>query len=257
MNGKNNKFPDISIGKLLVQFDSLIRVVSKKFAASNKLHPFTEEDLYQYITLRLMENLPAIRFNYKGNAKVKTYLAAVLRNYAHEFIRKNKLQLLPSISLNKFGSIPYEEIQEATIKWDKRAELERIKRIMILFGNKQGKIEFVLKGFCRMPLSEVELNPFREKHHDFEWIKELIRKLNSYQKPTDKDIISLLNQLFNHLDGKNNGDEAMRKWIDRTLNEIIELLNSSKDKRFYNKDGLTALLTIYFEGKMNTSIKNN
>lgn len=250
MRNEDYIFPDEAIHKTIERFEDLVRIVATKYSRNSQLFPYTQNDLSQYIVLRLIENIKSVKANYRGEARLKTYMSAVIRNYSLEFIRKNKPKSVEFISIDNYSIDQNSDIAIQPLKdvqW--LVEITRLERILKLYGSKRSKIEVVFKGVFRIKVLPPDLF-YQPNYHEYESpILKFIAKINTHTNLNSGEIFTLYTHLFNLLESKNNSDEAIRKWTLRTMEEIIKLLNDCVEKRHYTKESLGALFNLYFENR--------
>ncbi|MFK8036916.1 MAG: hypothetical protein AB8B74_01400, partial [Crocinitomicaceae bacterium] len=63
-----HSFPQINNSQMIQLFEDWILFISKFYSQKNTIQPYELADLRQFIKIRLVEQLPKIKANYKGES---------------------------------------------------------------------------------------------------------------------------------------------------------------------------------------------
>jgi len=70
-----------------------------------------------------------------------------------------------------------------------------------------------------------------------------------YENLPDKEIYAIMTPLFNRCEGKENSPDALRKWINMKVDEIIDLLNGRTRRSNYDQETLKILAQKYYAAR--------
>lgn len=233
------KFPNVTNQELLEIFEEWISFISQHYSRKNTIQPYDLIDLEQFVRTRLIEQLPKIKTNFKGGSKIRTYMSSIILNLCREFRRKHcGKSILTQTEITDWNHLHHHRSNSAVEDMAIEHEIQKLKRIITMFGAKSPKIKLTLKSIYRLPVSEKDLFSYCQNSE----IKSLnaYSKLNGKQENNKKEIIQLLTELFNLVENKENSTEATRKWVARLINEILDTLNS--DQSNHSKETLGYLL---------------
>lgn len=246
MKREGHFFHDEKPEKSVERFRDIIEYVVRKYNDPYYLHPFSADDLRQHIYLNLLENIERVKAIYRGEARVRTYMSAVIRNYALGFIRSRRSDRPEAIDTDKQAT-PFAGQQQVVAGMEISIEIKRLTQILILFGKKKGKVELVLKGYFGRVLTREDVEKYLSKLINEKFLMAFIERVNSRSGNTDGEIFEIYTDFFNEVEGKQNTVDAMRKWTLRVIDELIQKLNNTHEKRTHNKESLGILLNFYFE----------
>ncbi|MBO6515044.1 MAG: sigma-70 family RNA polymerase sigma factor [Bacteroidia bacterium] len=236
------KFPPGTDYDVIDSFEEIIAFTAARFITKNNLSPYTHDDLCQYIRLRLLETLAKIRENYKGEARLTTYISAVVLNLCREFRRKYCSR---SIFSDSDTSSNHEvSLTGAGTQTDSKLhisyELEKLRLIFALYGAREQKVKIALMAYFDINISIDDVLKYISDRGKSETVLQQIK--SAHDKPK-KEIISRLTDIFNDLEDKNTTFEATKKWISRAINDILSMLN--RDSSIHTKETLGILLEVY------------
>ena len=218
---------------------------------SNSLGVLSPNDLYQHICLKLLENRQTIIHNYRGEAKVSTYMSAVIRNFALEFVRMQRrtVNTIPNTVAVADSDIPAQYLDLPTHKLYLKQEIKLLIGILLLFGSRRKKIEFVLRGYFRNTISREDVHVYLNKNVDEIEIENFLKDINNVSVKSDREVFEIYTRFLNFADKTENSVVAIRKWVYRTIAEFINLLNNGITQRSYSRETLGILFDYYFNSK--------
>ncbi len=241
-------FPIGSDIEIIKSFEEWIDFTINRYCTFNSIYPYEKKDLKQFINIRLIEDLPKIKVNYEGKSKLKTYMIAVTLNLSREFKKKNCTKSITmandkTTSSKAFYIDDFNNIEKSIYI---KAEIEQLKIAIAIFGSKSHKIKLAILVYYGLTIDKSVLFAYCK---DNALTETFLPKLNKGIEINKKTTISILTQLFNDTENKTNTDEATRKWISRTLEEIVKLLNIGLSK--HTKETLGVLLEMAFSNETN------
>lgn len=235
---------------LLTQYQPTISIIVQKFVASGMIAPDEKADVVQTINERMLrDKLRNMQAQYNYSAYVSTYFSKVVYNLCLEWRRQTKREALFDRS---------KELQQIEVAHeDQRGwgnaviaqEVQRFKTILQLFGKAKAKVELCLRLLFRLPFSPEELRGYFTACTAVV-IDELLDSFGGdYAHMTDKEVYAQAIQFFNQQEGKTNSPDALRKWIQLKVEEILALLNGGMSRASYDRETLQILLQKYDEAQ--------
>jgi len=226
------------------ELEDWIFLATKSFCNKYEISPYERDDLDQFVKLRLIEKKASILLNYRNEARIKTYVYAVILNFCREFMRKNNSKSVftekgdHSIEMSNIQSNDGSVLKDMSIDM----EIQRLNRALLIQGSKTPKTVISLKTYFDIPLEWQDIfqytndNELTIKH--FALFKEIT-------KPKKSAVMAFLTRLFNECENKTNSEDAIRKWVERTIQSLVELLNAG-GSRAHNKETLGIMMEIKF-----------
>ena len=74
------------------------------------------------------------------------------------------------------------------------------------------------------------------KHHFFK----------NYDQLSDKEVFSIIVQLFNKIENKQTDGDSLRKWVQQMMDKIIQLLNGGPGSSNFDRESLKVLIQLYY-----------
>lgn len=231
---------------LLVNYQSVIRIIVSKFIQRGFVNMSEKDDFIQIVNEKLLIKIPKIQDQYDGSTLLRTYLSVIIRNICLEEIRKQQ-------SNNQTSEIDdYKDRIVADERSDYQLiisqELIRLNTILRLFYDKRWKFEFCLKVIYRI---SIVLDDFLKycKICNSDKLKALIIKINPPKVIPEKDLYIEIKPFINKCDNKNNSSDAIRKWLKLQIDNVIDLMNGKTKRSNYNRESIQILFEKYFENK--------
>ena len=199
-----------------------------------------QEDYQMNLVERFLIKKDKIMASFEGKSNIKTYCYAVLNRMCCEMIRK-EVRRNKHYSEDDFKS-HYPAYSNASNQILIEDEIKLLEKIFILFDDDRYKVILFLKFMYNIPIKEGDLikyNAQLSKH-----IKKLL--LNSESQLTDAQKYSILQQLVNYAENKSVAPDAIRAWYKKILKQVIERLNGTLHRSYYNPESLGILLEYMF-----------
>lgn len=251
---------------LLLYHTETIRIIVRQRVLLGRMRSGDADDHIQTVQLRLLETkLKKMQEQYDGSARVSTYLSKIILNICIEIERAQKPRseelsdddLLPGTS-----NTPLNETIVAE-------ELNRFSVLLSTYGKSQSKLELCLKVIFRLNLTDVDILAYCransalsiDKHDGRMYaaperaalLAVLNRSLRGESELTDKEIYTHLTPLFNACEGKSITPDAVRKWVDAKVAELLRILNGKHRRAAYTLSGLERLVELYYEAQNDTA----
>jgi RNA polymerase sigma factor (sigma-70 family) len=233
--------------------ERLIRSIIYKILTGTGVYLYEEaDDLYQEIILDLLQRKSQLEQSFRGLSKHSTYLYTVICRKCLELkkkrIRENKskIDIEPTdylqnreLSKNPAG-VPLTEENQVIVK----EYCKRLAYILDTYGTKKPKLVFSMKSVFRIVVRIEELNCSlsKNKEQEQQLISTWIEKINDLEEiSTDQEVYVLLTLIYNLLENKHNTNDAIRKWLEDRLDQIIVLLNRPPARSEFNRETLQYL----------------
>ena len=239
--------------QLIVNYQPLIQKIVLQFKNKGFLTLHETEDLIQSINEELLiSKIKVIQKQYNGTSYLATYFSKIVYNLCLErlrihrrrkdFIDLQKREIVPSNPVDQTNDLIIDE------------EVKRLSIIMRLNFTNRMKLEICLLALNGWPFKEILLQYCGSLPRRYiERAEKIERQYNSLNK---KDIYADLIFLFNYCEKKSIKADALRKWVDARINEIIKLMNNKLDDlnvSHYNHETIYLLFDKYFEKKYRQS----
>lgn len=217
-------FPECSDSQTIHLFEDWIVFITNRFCRSNSIDPYEAEDLRQFVKMRLVEQLPKIKTNFKGEAKLRTYISAIILNLCREFRRVN-------CSKSVFTSTNLESLTDQLISNGNsseknialKREIEKFNRIILMYGTKKTKVKIALSLYYGLDPGIENLRVYCNENHNI--ASSAHQEIINAKKRNKKEGLKIFTDLVNQTESKTNTVEASRKWVSRTIDDILKILN--------------------------------
>jgi hypothetical protein len=224
--------------RLVVEYQGMIRAITCKYIETGMFGPEHLSDVIQAINAELLARIPRIQALFNGSTLVRTYVSAVIRNICLK-LRKD----------GEYGtSTPTSEgeIVRGSSRVIDRYSIERARQvfraILLQYDRHLPKLLVCLKLLFRLPLTKGDILAMYPQCPPRELRRIRARFGRNYAKVSDKEIFALLTPFFNMAEGKENSEDALRKWANTKVNEILDLLDDSFPGGCFDKESLNTLL---------------
>jgi len=237
--------------KLVDELQPFIRRMVLFFIANGYIKYTQLDDVVQSVNLQLLSGkLDKMRLQYNHSTQFLTYFTKINKNICLGLIRKAKAKnKLETVRLNESFDVPEANpgsLNELIIQ----EEIKRLDYYIRLHFKDRPKLDVCLRAFARYPLNVQEIEKILGCTLDDEFSDFELFFNEQYKSATDKDVLFVLNRIFNHLQGKNNSPDSIRKWIHSRVEGLINSLNEKSylnSGSCYTMDSFKILLSKYFE----------
>jgi hypothetical protein len=125
-------------------------------------------------------------------------------------------------------------------------EIQRFRAILNLYYRQRPKLLLCLKLHYRIPLTPEDINLWYPKCSSPDRSILLEHFGSNFDGKDDVEIYKIITPIMNENENKSNSVDAVRKWTDSKIHEIIRLLNGNPKKLNYNEDTLRTLVDDFF-----------
>ncbi len=224
-----------------------------------------EKEVAQQINELLLVREKNILGNYKGKAKFTTYLSVVVvhlcselwnADYRHRrriipftLFQKSKTNTDPALNLPEILS----DASSQLVINDTIGELEMILRT---YPRDRKRMELCFKAVFHIPLTLEDLSPSPISADLRPEIEKHLAALNNHQGKLTKTVVyQHLNTIFHLTRQTSTTDDAIRKWTDERMLQIIDLLNGDPPEHAFTRDTFQYLYE-YFCMNQHQNIQN-
>jgi len=217
----------------------ITEIIVKKFI-SNKTFQYDEfDDIKQTIIEKFWLKKERIANSFSNKAKPETYISAVIYKMTLEIIRERQNRLKKeneyTDNIKNYGS-------QKTINPEERLiinnEKEYLKRVFVTLGNERTKTLLFLKAFFRMEIYENDILNYYPKAN----CPKIMQQLSDSGNMKDKEIYQILSEILSETEEKEVKSDAVRMFVGKQVNKIINRLNNRKEQTYYNKESLEVLM---------------
>lgn len=255
----NAQSEDISLlhhdfDQLLAKYQTKIKLIARKCILKGLFYLSDEADIIQNINEQLLKRKEKIQQQYVQKASVGVYFNAIINNICIDLYRKEKKKISivsypHHTSSSPFFSVLVEKEDYLFNRLIIQEELEKLSAILKTFPKHQAKLALCLKLISGVTIQHSDILYYHPNHPK--------QKLNAFltfletQAPnlTDKLIYEQLNHLFNEVENKTTTVDAVKKWIEYKVKQMIYLLNNHSNYANYDKSSFKILLKMYYEPK--------
>ena len=227
--------------KLIIKYQGIIRIIVKKFIASQMFRPDDFDDVVQAVNEDILKKIGIIQKQYNGLALLKTYFSTIVRNSClkiHEKMRKE----MRTISLEE--AHPVEE-EKVTNDLEIAHDIKRLDRILQYSHKKRGRILLCCKLYFQIPIDREDIFGCFANCKENDVVFLLDRFEFNIKKKSSNEVYQIFTPILNKYENKNNTEDAMRRWTEIRIFELLKVLNASPNRSNYTKESLKILMEKY------------
>ncbi len=233
---------------LIVRYQPSIEIIVIDFIRRGLFDWQDKSEVMQMVNERLIgEKIPKMQQQYDGSAFVITYFSQIVRNLCLEIHRKQSRKAKPQVQQDLEEVVIPDPGVNVLEKIAIEQERERLAAILRMYARSKAKLVLCLKLFSRVAVSINDLEDCfgALERRDILAIHQQFG--HAYDDMTDKAIYAYITPFFNRSDGKQNSPDALRKWIQAKVEEIILLMNGKPKQANYEPETLKILVRNYYE----------
>ncbi len=230
--------------KGLISTKSLYEIAEKvvNHFIGKRVIPFADrKDFIQSVVEKYYTKRDRIENGYSGKAKISTYVTSVIYKMTCEEIRseikhwkQQKEDANLMLEMKKDNSLSPE--QELIISNEKIL----LQKAFLTLGKESAKAKLFLKCYYRLPVSENELKEYAQDKHQVD----LMKKIKQNPMDKDKDVYEKLAVLLEMIEEKMVQVDAVRMYVNKMVNRIINRLNGRNQRSSYTKETLGYLMEL-------------
>ena len=229
-------------GELVVKYQGIIKIIVKKFISSKMFQSDDFDDVVQQVNEDILRKVHLIQRGYNGTALLKTYFSAIVRNSCLK-IREKKQKTAMMVPLEETHVLETEDfLDEFEIEY----ALKRLERVLTYFDRKRGKVVLCTKLYFQIPIDRGDIVGCfpRCSENDTAFMLEAFEPREV--EMTAKEIYHIITPILNKYEEKENTDDAVRRWTEDRIQEVLSVLNTPPNGSNFNKESLKILMEKYF-----------
>lgn len=234
------------VGQSVFTNDMLLKIseiIVKKYIKIGYVKSTDYKDIRQTLIEKYCAKRQHIESLYDNRALPSTYMSVVLYKMLLEVLRsdtsgRNNFALYQKnvmLAKPRYELSPEERLVLAN-------EAEYLKRVIASFADKTPKVLLFCKMFFRINPTEDDLRAYVGDDNIDQYLAFV--KVSANDK--DKDVFALLCDLCNRVEGKNNMPDAVRMFVNKTVDAILVRLNGSR-RADYNRETLGLLFEYSYD----------
>lgn len=227
---------------LLLKYQETIRIIVKMYIDGGMFRALEFDDIIQEINVSLLAKIPAMQKQYNGKSLFKTYFSVIVRNICLKAHRK--------------GQKSIDFLQEDLSKYfventhEKRSviehEVRRFSTVLSLYDTQRPKLLLCLKLYFRIPVTSEDIRLWYPECNGEDQASLMAHFGLNYDQLSDINIYKIVTPIMNRNEKRSNSVDAMRKWTDSKVHEIIDLLNGRPKKTNHSVETLKILVDDFF-----------
>ena len=231
-----NTIPLISETDLLDYADKVV----SRYVYYGTIPEREKEDVKMSVVERFWEKKDRIAAGYSGKAKISTYCIAVLNRMCCEVIRRELMYWKSrSEEYIKEGRSSMLSSSEQLLIKDEARLLDKIIRLL---PDERFKILVYLSYYFYLKPNKQHITEYAEKCKE----KDILKLLDPGSIQSKSYLFDNLAKVMNACESKSVKADAVRMWLNKTMDKIIEQLNGPFNRANYDKESLRTLFEHYY-----------
>ena len=222
------------------QLLNLAQKVVRRYVTNGSIPLKEMEDIQMGIVERFLLKHDHIKKAYIGKANVTTYCVAVLNKMCCEHIRKEVKQWKQQPTEHmELGQTSHTNTMTRLVIDD---ESRLLKKIICLFGHERYKVRLFMAYFYQLVIAELDIQ-YYDKNYIKNNLKELFEKIDLKNKG---EIYKILSMAVQRAEQKELKPDAVRAWLNKTIDKVVVRLNGPFNRAYYDKDSTQILFEFYY-----------
>lgn len=223
--------------ELVAKHQGTIRIILKKYIATGLFAPADFDDMLQTVSESLLAKLSTIQQQFNGSSLVKTYLSTIIRNICLVEHRKNARQHNLQTIDDQVPAPPVDFSDTDLIEY----EVKKFKAILTQHYRLKGKLVLCIKLVFRIPITQETIDDWYPNCEEDDRRLLLDTFGSDYIRKPDYDVFRIITPIMNKQERRSNSEDAVRRWTQSKIEEIIEILNGHPPHSTYTKESLRLL----------------
>lgn len=199
-----------------------------------------KEDVMMSVVEKFLYKQDKIASSYSGNAKPSTYCIAVLNRMCCEVIRKQLVHWkFHTEEKIKEGQSSVVSSSEKLVIQD---EVRLLDKILRMVNEEKDKIMIFMAYFFHLEPNKDILRRYATNSYK----SNLLKILNPDSIESKSHLFENLARVTNICENKKIKADAVRMWLNKTMDKIIERLNGPFKRANYDKESLRTLFEYYY-----------
>jgi len=228
----------------------LSQKVVKRYVNRGSIPRREEEDITMWVVEKFLVKKEKIVNSFKGQSLFSTYCISVLNRMCCEVIRKEvKHWDLSDNQHENFSSFDTVNSDDLLLI---KEEIGLLNKIIMFLGTERYKTKLFFAYYYRLLILMEDIS-----NYDINYIEHKLNEIFLSENNLSKgQIFYNLAEVHNRVENKEIKPDAVRMWLNKNRNIIINRLNRNTGKANYDTDSFQALFEYYYvEGKYNTMQK--
>ncbi|MDH3252367.1 MAG: hypothetical protein OEM41_06210 [Ignavibacteria bacterium] len=227
---------------LIVRYQEVIAIIVRKYIGSGLFSGDDHDEVIQSVNEALLYKADVIREQYNGTALLKTYISSIVRHICLKIHQEKKRE---AVLVRLDPGLPADP-RSLDDRFVVDHEVEKFRLILRLHHTQFPKLCLLLKLTFRIPVSEDEMYRWFPRCDPVD-VQLVVGSFGvEYGSKTDREIYRVMTPVLNRLEGKANTEDAVRKWIDYRIQEILDTLNGKPPTASHTRESLKILVEQFF-----------
>ena len=236
LKGKQINSRLISDNQLL----ELAQKVVQRYVASGSIPDKEQEDIQMGIVEKFLQKHDHIQKAFSGKAKASTYCVAILNKMCCEFIRKEVKQWKqqPTEQIEQGQTSHRNSLEQLVIN----DEIRLLNKIISLFNDERYKVRLFMAYFYQLIIAELDIECY-DRNYKKNNLNQLFRQIDLKNKGEIYENLAIAVQKS---ENKKVKSDAVRMWLNKTIDKIIVRLNGPFNRANYDKESTQILFEFYY-----------
>jgi hypothetical protein len=227
---------------LVLKYHETVKIIVKKFILAGIITRADFEDTVQEVLAGVLAKIPTMQKQYNGMSLFRTYFSVIVRNTCMREFAKTKRRI----------AVEQVEFPDDTegVSIDKRIligeEICRFKSVLTLYYKQRPKLLVCLKLHYRIPLNVEDIHLWYPDCSQSDRAILLENFGSDFEAKGDAEVYKIITLIMNKHENKKNSADAVRKWIDSKVYEIIDIMNGTCKRSNYDDESLKTLVDDFF-----------
>jgi hypothetical protein len=232
----DNSLSFISEAKLLEYADKVV----SRYVYQGTVPERDREDVKMSVVERFWEKKERIASAYSGEARISTYCIAVLNRMCCEEIRKNMMHWKSRSEdyIQQDRSSVLSSSEQLVIKDETRL----LDKIIRLLHEEKSKVLVYLAYFFFLKPKETHIEEYFRNCPQ----NGIVKLLDPGEIQNKSHLFDNLAKVMNACENKSVQADAVRMWLNKTMDKIIEQLNGPFNRAHYDRESLRTLFEYYY-----------
>lgn len=227
---------------LIIKYQETVKIIVKTYIIRGIFKATELEDIVQEVNASLLSKIPAMQSQYSGMSLFKTYFSVIVRNIClKEHARAGR-----EITADQKNSAGFIDPRHSDEKFIFEHEIQRFKTILSLYYSQRPKLLLCLKLHYRIPLTPEDIDVWYPTCSSEDRSILLEHFGSRFDEENDAEIYKIITPIMNKNENKSNSVDAVRKWTDSKIHEIVDVLNGTPKRLNYNEEALRTLVDDFF-----------
>jgi RNA polymerase sigma factor (sigma-70 family) len=227
---------------LLLKYQETVRIIVKKYIEGGMFRAAEFDDIVQEINVSLLAKISAMQRQYNGKSLFKTYFSVIVRNICLKAHRRGDKDI--DFIQEDLSGYFVENAHERRSAIEH--EVRRFRTVLSLYDTQRPKLLLCLKLYFRIPVNPEDIRLWYPECSGEDQALFLRHFGLNYDQLSDIDIYKIVTPIMNRNEKRSNSVDAIRKWTDSKVREIIDLLNGRPKRTNHSAETLKILVDDFF-----------